>query len=167
VDEYATSFLGEQMARIAARLRDEPALHDGSGMVAAALACLMGHARAVAAERRGEGFAYPNPEQQRTAEFFTYRRGLIKKSIVTIRKFEIEVQNYKKTAQNVTVYDQIPVSQNEQIAISGVQFSEKPKSIEKETGKVAWEIPLKPGEKKKLTLEFSVERPEGVQVAGI
>jgi len=97
----------------------------------------------------------------------TETAGLLKKSIVTVRKFEIEVQNYKKTAQNVTVYDQIPVSQNEQITISGVSFSEKPKSIEKETGKVAWEIPLKPGEKKKLTLEFSVERPEGVVVAGI
>lgn len=97
----------------------------------------------------------------------TETAGLIRKSVVTVRKFQIEVQNYKKTAQSVTVYDQIPVSQNEQITVSGVSYSEKPKSIEKETGKVAWEVALKPGEKKTLTLEFSVERPVGVVVAGI
>lgn len=97
----------------------------------------------------------------------TETAGLIRKDIVTIRKYEILVENFKKTAQNVTVYEQIPVSQNEQITISGVQYSEKPKSIEKETGKVAWEVALKPGEKKKITLEFSVARPEGVAVAGI
>jgi len=97
----------------------------------------------------------------------TETAGLIRKDTVSIRKFEIEVQNFKKTAQNVTVYDQIPVSQNEQIKVSGVEYSEKPKSVEKETGKVAWEIALKPGEKRKLTLEFQVQRPEGVIVAGI
>jgi uncharacterized protein (TIGR02231 family) len=97
----------------------------------------------------------------------TETAGLIRKDIVTIRKYEIVVENFKKTAQNVTVYDQIPVSQNEQITISGVAYSEKPKSVEKETGKVQWDVALKPGEKKKITLEFSVSRPEGTVVAGI
>ena len=97
----------------------------------------------------------------------TETAGFIKKDIVTIRKYEIVVENFKKTAQNVMVYDQIPVSQNEQITVRGVKYSEAPKTIDKETGKVGWEIALKPGEKKKLTLEFSVQRPEGTVVAGI
>ncbi|MDW8280589.1 MAG: hypothetical protein RMK29_02690 [Myxococcales bacterium] len=81
VDENATSFLVEQMAEVASDLGRQAALHDGSGMVAAALCTLHREAREIAAGRRAEGFVYPNPAQQRTAEFFTYRRGQIKKSM--------------------------------------------------------------------------------------
>lgn len=81
VDENTTSFLVEQMAKVATDLQRQGALHDGSGLVAAGLCALMAEAQAVAGERRLEGFSFPDPAQQRTAEFFTYRRGLIKKSM--------------------------------------------------------------------------------------
>jgi hypothetical protein len=81
VDEHATSFLVEQMARIAERLGQKAPLHDGSGAVAAGLCALIRESREVAAGRRREGFVYPDPERQRSAEFFTYRRGLVKKSM--------------------------------------------------------------------------------------
>jgi uncharacterized protein (TIGR02231 family) len=94
----------------------------------------------------------------------TETSGIFSKQDVSIRKFEIEVANYKKTPQTVTVYDQIPVSQNEQIKVTGVKYSDNPKTVEKESGKVTWELALKPGEKRKITLEFAVERPAGLPI---
>lgn len=81
IDEYVSAYLVDQLANLAARLQREPALHDGSCVVAAALAVLSRHARGVAQARRLEGFAFPDPTQRRSQEFYTYRRGLIKKSL--------------------------------------------------------------------------------------
>lgn len=81
VDENATYYLTEQVAQLLLHLQRQPALHDGSGVVAAGIATLQREMEKVAEERRQEGFVFPDPEDPRTAEFFNYRRGLVKKAM--------------------------------------------------------------------------------------
>jgi uncharacterized protein (TIGR02231 family) len=93
--------------------------------------------------------------------------GIIKKSNDLTRKFEITIENFKKTAQSVNVYDQIPVSQNGEIQVSGLKFSDTPKVQDKDTGKVSWEVSLKPREKKTIVLEFQIQWPQGKELGGV
>ncbi len=83
------------------------------------------------------------------------------------RKYEITVENFKKTPQTVTLHDQVPVSKNAEIEVTGVKISPAPKTQEKESGMITWELSLQPREKKKLTLEFQVEWPPEKQVDGL
>jgi len=51
--------------------------------------------------------------------------------------------------------------------VDGVKYSEAPKSVDKETGKVTWEFSLKPKETRKITLEFQVACPPTQELAGL
>ncbi len=93
--------------------------------------------------------------------------GLIQKRKGTTRKYETTVENFKSQLVKVTVYDQLPVSQDSSITVSEVKLSPTPAKQEKDTGKLTWELSLKPQEKATLTEEFSVEWPTDKQVQGL
>ncbi|MBI5778610.1 MAG: mucoidy inhibitor MuiA family protein [Planctomycetes bacterium] len=78
--------------------------------------------------------------------------------------FIIELENYKKENSIVTLVDQIPVSQNENITVELGQCSEQP--VEKgKDGKLKWKFDLKPKETKKLTFTFTVSLPKNYDPA--
>jgi hypothetical protein len=65
----------------------------------------------------------------------------------------------------VIVEDQIPVSQNTQIEVStqdlgGAKFN-------KNTGKLVWEMEMKPSETRKLVYKFEVKYPKDKQINGL
>ncbi len=81
--------------------------------------------------------------------------------------YKITVENFKDRAQRVTVYDQIPVSANDEIKVALGETSPKPATVEEATGKLTWKLTLKPREKQELVYEFSVEWPQDRSVHGL
>jgi len=80
--------------------------------------------------------------------------GLGKRNLKTLT-FEIEIRNNSKASINLTLEDQIPVTANEEIEIqlvdsNGAGFNEV-------TGKLTWELVLKPGQKSTIQFSYSVE----------
>lgn len=78
--------------------------------------------------------------------------------------FIIELENYKKENSIVTLVDQIPVSQNENITVELGDCSEQPAEKGKD-GKLKWKFDLKPKETKKLTFSFVVAVPKNYDPA--
>jgi hypothetical protein len=71
------------------------------------------------------------------------------------------VQNFRKNPIRLTVYDQIPVSQDTEITVLPGQYSIKPTGIDKESGKIIWDLDLALGEKKTIEFDYTVEWPAG------
>lgn len=80
--------------------------------------------------------------------------------------YRIEVENYKKGKEKITMIDQIPVSKDEKIKVKLVNLSEKP-AEETEGGILKWKFELAPGQKRVIEFEFLVEYPKDMQVPGI
>ncbi len=79
--------------------------------------------------------------------------------------YEISIRNTKGESIKVIVEDQIPVSQNTQIEVStqdlgGAKFN-------KNTGKLVWEMEMKPSETRKLVHKFEVKYPKDKQINGL
>ncbi len=79
--------------------------------------------------------------------------------------FEIDVRNNQSETVVITVEDQIPVSQSSQIEVSlidggGAKFSPG-------SGKLVWEITLRPNETRRLAYQFEVKFPKAKLIAGL
>jgi uncharacterized protein (TIGR02231 family) len=82
-------------------------------------------------------------------------------------KFQIAIQNYRKSPVKLTLYDQLPVSQDNQITVNQGQVSLKPTEFDKETGKLTWKMDVNPGEKKVVEFEYTIEWPADKMVSGV
>ena len=79
--------------------------------------------------------------------------------------YEVTVRNTKSESIKIVLEDQIPVSQNSQIEVNmlenvGAKFN-------KDSGKLSWEMELKPNETRKMTYKFEVKYPKDKQVSGL
>ena len=72
--------------------------------------------------------------------------------------YDITVRNNKKESAQITLKDQYPISTDKEIEIELLQSDGA--KINKETGILAWELNLKPGESKKLRLSYKVKHPK-------
>ena len=79
--------------------------------------------------------------------------------------FEISVRNSKNTPVTVTVEDQIPLSTNSEIEVTTEELSGG--KLDPATGKVTWQMALKPNETKKVQLRFEVKYPKGRVIQGL
>jgi hypothetical protein len=66
----------------------------------------------------------------------------------------------------VTVLDQLPVSQQEEVTVKEIRIDPPPVSKD-EKGFVKWKLPVAPGEKKEFNIEFYIEFPRGRNIPGI
>ena len=80
--------------------------------------------------------------------------------------YEIAVENFKRTAETVTVVDQLPVVQDQDIEVGGIRLSEEP-TERTDRGLLKWTFRLNPQEKKVIRVEFSVAHPADKPVAGL
>ena len=69
----------------------------------------------------------------------------------------ITVKNNKNKPIKIIVEDQFPISENKSVVIERLESSNG--RVDDKTGKVVWNLVLKPGEKKELTLKYSVKYP--------
>lgn len=97
---------------------------------------------------------------------FTEETGVFSKDHRITYEYLITVQNNKRTAARVIVTDQVPVSRNEKIVVKVQAPPEKEVKPDAE-GLLKWTLDLKPGEKRELTVKFTVEYPSDVQVDGL
>ncbi|HEA46967.1 MAG TPA: mucoidy inhibitor MuiA family protein, partial [bacterium] len=84
----------------------------------------------------------------------------------TTYAYKIEIENYKREKETITIIDQIPVSQDSRIKVKLLETSDKP-TEEIEQGIIKWRFSLLPKEKKEITFSFSIEYPRGVRIQGL
>jgi uncharacterized protein (TIGR02231 family) len=77
------------------------------------------------------------------------------KHIVKTYTFEIEVKNTSRSEIFLELQDQIPVTKNEEIIIELVDAAGG--GLNEHTGKLTWDLHLKPGEKSIIQFSYSVE----------
>ncbi|HEY8404359.1 MAG TPA: DUF4139 domain-containing protein [Flavobacteriales bacterium] len=83
----------------------------------------------------------------------------------TTRAFEITVQNNKSQTIQLTIEDQLPVSQSGDVEVSVDDVSGA--QVDGNTGKVTWNVTLAPGETVKKQLRFKVKYPKKKYVLGL
>ncbi len=88
--------------------------------------------------------------------------GLVKKET---KFYEIEVRNKKKTAIDIEILDQIPLSKIADIEVESLETSGA--RYDKETGKVTWKMKLGSTEEKKVRLGFSIKYPKDKVINGL
>jgi len=97
---------------------------------------------------------------------FTEDTGITNSGKRVTYEYLLTIQNNKKTAERVIVTDQVPLSRNEKIVVRQLTPSAgelKPT----DEGVLKWTLDLKPGEKRELTVKFTIEYPNDVQVTGL
>lgn len=82
-------------------------------------------------------------------------------------KDKISIENHKSKAVELLLIDHIPVSQHDDIDVSGVKFSLEPTEQDAEKGIVKWKLPLAPSAKKEITIEFTITHPLDMIVSGL
>jgi uncharacterized protein (TIGR02231 family) len=90
--------------------------------------------------------------------------GLINRRQARERKVEVTMENYHPGPCRVIFYDLLPVSQNADITVNDVTFSERPSAQEPETGKLTWEFDVSNREKKVITFSYTVQWPQGKEL---
>ncbi|HEX2860867.1 MAG TPA: mucoidy inhibitor MuiA family protein [Lacunisphaera sp.] len=97
---------------------------------------------------------------------FTEDTGLTNSGKRITYEYLITVQNNKKTSERVVVADQVPLSRNEKIVVK--LLSPDAREVKPtDEGTLKWTLDLKPGEKRELTVKFTVEYSNDVSVAGL
>lgn len=91
------------------------------------------------------------------------KKGLLSKNVVKTYTFQIVVKNTSRASVNLTVDDQIPITQNEEITIKLEDAGGA--VLNKDTGMLTWEIEMKPGEEKILEFSYSIEHDKDKPVS--
>jgi uncharacterized protein (TIGR02231 family) len=77
--------------------------------------------------------------------------------------FETTVRNNRDKEINVLLEDQLPISSDGQIEVAMLEISGA--VLEKNTGKLSWNMKLASGESKTVTLGYSIKTPKSMQVS--
>lgn len=76
--------------------------------------------------------------------------------------YRITVRNTKPEAVRLTLEDQVPLSQNSDIEVNVEEASGAKRNLE--TGKLTWEVDLKPSESRTFDIRFEIKYPKGKTV---
>ncbi len=79
--------------------------------------------------------------------------------------WEISIRNTKTDAIRINIEDQVPVSQNTQIEVTVVDMGGA--NYNKQTGKLNWNLEIKPSETRKVQYKFEVKYPKDKQISGL
>ena len=81
-------------------------------------------------------------------------------------RYRIEVQNFRKEPQTITIRDQLPMAGDEEIKVTLDEPSLEPDERGTD-GALVWRLPVQPGEKRTLTFGILVEYPKDREVTGL
>lgn len=90
--------------------------------------------------------------------------GLINRKDARERRYQITLENHHPVAVAMQLIDALPVSQNADITVGGVSFSEPPTAQDQQTGRLTWEFELPPQARKTIEFGFVVQWPQGREV---
>jgi uncharacterized protein (TIGR02231 family) len=97
------------------------------------------------------------------------QEGLISTERRIERRYRIEVANHHERSLEITILDQIPVSQDERIEVELLKGSTKPTvtDVDARKGVLAWRSAYQPGEKRVIEFGYAVTAPEDLPVVGL
>lgn len=109
-----------------------------------------------------EGVAVKHKRVQK----FTELTGLTNSGTRYTYEYLITIENNKKTPSRVVVHDQLPLARHEKIIVK--QISPDAREVKPDNeGLLKWALDLKPGEKRELTVKFTIEHPNDLNVTGV
>lgn len=79
--------------------------------------------------------------------------------------YEIRIRNTKSEAVTLRLEDQLPISQDKNITVKIEEVSGA--SRNSDTGKLEWDLALKPGESRSYQLKYSVKWPKSKVIPGL
>ncbi|MBF0122736.1 MAG: DUF4139 domain-containing protein, partial [Candidatus Omnitrophica bacterium] len=84
-------------------------------------------------------------------------------------KYKLTVENYKPRAIKISLFDQIPVAQDDKIKVVKVELSVKPDTdkYKDHEGVYLWTLNLQSKEKREIILSYVVEYPRDMNVEGL
>ncbi len=89
---------------------------------------------------------------------------------VLVYEYQIKIKSHKKTQEEIVVWDQLPISSNEQIKVQILEpvYKEDSSGLKKnELDYLEWFFKPKAGEEILIPFKFTVEFPQDVQVTGL
>jgi uncharacterized protein (TIGR02231 family) len=97
------------------------------------------------------------------------QEGLISTDRRIERQYLTKVANHHARALEITVFDQMPVSQDERIEVELLRSTTKPTEtdVEDRTGVLAWRYSYQPEEEREIQFGYAVTAPEDLPVAGL
>ncbi|MCB0556676.1 MAG: DUF4139 domain-containing protein [Phaeodactylibacter sp.] len=99
--------------------------------------------------------------QRTRKELFTDKQLIGGKQTKTIG-WSIEVRNTKRQPISIVIEDQYPLSTTDEIEVA--LDSAKGATVDKNTGKLQWELQLKAGQTEKLNFQYSVKYPKKMKL---
>lgn len=93
-----------------------------------------------------------------------------KKTKNIVYEYELVVQNYKKTTEKITLKDQIPISQHDEVKVHLLlpEYKEDTDQLKKDKyNYLEWMYEMAPGKEEKIPFHFSLEYPHDVKLTGI
>lgn len=66
----------------------------------------------------------------------------------------------------LTLHDQVPVSQDEQVKVR-LEWADPKPALQSDLGLLEWQLTLAPREERAIRFEFSVEHPRDMNVTGL
>ncbi|ENZ0348863.1 DUF4139 domain-containing protein [Morganella morganii] len=95
----------------------------------------------------------------------TKQPGILGSAVEQTEGYVITLSSFAKAPLVVTVFDQIPVSQDTNILVKDVSTGEG--KVNKQTGEVEWKAELKPQQTTELPLNFTLKYPKDKPVNGL
>jgi uncharacterized protein (TIGR02231 family) len=83
----------------------------------------------------------------------------------TTKAYEITITNTKKSAVNLTIEDQLPISNNGDLEVETEEISGG--TLDAQSNKISWKLTVQPGETIKKQLRFSVSYPKKKYISGL
>ena len=75
-----------------------------------------------------------------------------------VYSYEMVIKNNRKSAVNIDLEDQLPISQNSEIIVDAVELSKG--LVNKDDGKVSWKFLIPPGESQKVIYTYTIKYPK-------
>jgi uncharacterized protein (TIGR02231 family) len=104
--------------------------------------------------------------ERRLVNRLTELSGVFSKTQKVHYEIALKVENKKKIRENITVVENVPVSQDERIKVV-IEIPRHEELAPDAKGILTWEFSLAPGERREFKLQYYVEFPPQINVAGL
>lgn len=98
-------------------------------------------------------------EVKRHLEIKTTTSGVFSKTETNHYEVSIQVANYKKRKIQIRLFDVLPISDHDKVKVKLINSSPKAEIKDSNQGIVQWDLALKAGEKRKLSLKYEITNP--------
>ncbi len=101
---------------------------------------------------------------------FEVTEGVFSKTTRLMYEYLLVIKNNKKSKADIVIWDQIPISGNEEIKVILVEPEYKKDTPElkmNENNYIEWLLKPEPGQEIKIPFKFSVEYPKNISVTGL